>query len=162
MAFMSTQKIQTARAATPAPPEVSGWLLLLCIILTLLYPVTGFYGIVTHTIPMLMSAHQANRVLLLSVYLVIFSAVAIMSFIAGLKLWTLKPGAVRFVRRYLVTYLTVNIAYFVFWIVVIRPNQSLSFAEMAWDHVALPIASTALWYFYLDHSKRVHATYAAE
>jgi len=159
---MTTQQIQSVANVGSARTEISGWLLLLCIILTAVYPAIGLYYIATHTIPMLIGAHQPNRLLLLSVYLVVFSGVAVLSVIAGLKLWTLKPGAVHFARRFLITNLAANIAYFVFWIVVMRPTQSFSFAEMGWDHVARPIVSTALWYFYLEHSRRVRATYSAE
>ncbi len=112
-----------------------------------------------HAVPMLIGTHSPNRMFLLSVYSVVFTAVAIFSFTAGLKLWTVKPDAVRFARRYLVTYLAANIAYFVFWIIVAQPDQPLSFAEMGWYHVVTPIGSMTLWYFYLEHSKRVRATY---
>src|SRR5205814_10541183 len=81
------------------------------------------------------------------------------SFRAGLNLWLVKPDAVRFARRYLLTYLIANIAYFVFWTLVVRPTQMLGLTEMGWYHVVGPIASTALWYFYLEHSKRVRDTY---
>jgi len=37
---------------------------------------------------------------------------AVVSFIAGLKLWPEKPEAVRFARSWLSTYLVVNFAYF--------------------------------------------------
>ena len=88
------------------------------------------------------------------------AALAGFSFIAGLNLWLVKPDAVRFARRFLVVNLTANVAYFLFWMAVIRPIQPVSFAEMGWYHVVGPIASTALWYFYLEHSKRVRNTYS--
>ena len=75
------------------------------------------------------------------------------------NLWLGKPDEVRFARRYRLTYLIANIAYFVFWTLVVRPTQMLGLAEMGWYHVVGPIASTALWYFYLGHSKRVRDTY---
>jgi len=52
-----------------------------------------------------------------------------------------------------------NVAYFLLWMVLARPTGQLSFAEMGWYHVVGPAASTALWYFYLEHSKRVSETY---
>ena len=98
-------------------------------------------------------------ILLLSVYSVVFTTLAVFSFLAGLKLWLIKPHAVRFARRWLWTYLIANMGYFLFWILVAKPHQSLSLAEMGWYHVVGPMPSFALWYVYLEHSKRVRATY---
>lgn len=80
---------------------------------------------------------------------------------AGLRLWLVKPHAVGFARRFLLTYLIANAAYFVFWIVVIRPTTQVAYAEMGWYHVVGPAASVFLWYTYLEHSKRVRSTYPA-
>ena len=110
--------------------------------------------------PRLIRGDSPARTVLLSVYSIVFTTVAVLSFIAGLKLWLVKPNAVRFARRWLWTYLIANIAYFVFWVVVAKPHQSLSLAGMGWYHVVGPIPSFALWYFYLEHSKRVRATYS--
>ena len=82
-------------------------------------------------------------------------------FVAGMKLWLMKHDAVRFARRYLLVYLTANILYSVFWMLVVRPTQ-LGLAEMGWYHVVGPIASTALWYFYLEHSRVCKKPFATD
>lgn len=143
------------------PSEVGGWLLVLCLILTVVYPATSLYRIFSHTIPTVFAAHAPSRILLLSVYSLVFSAVAVLSFVTGVRLWLVKPNAVDFARRYLLTYLIANVSYFLFWILVIRPTRQIAFAEMAWFHVVGPVASAALWYTYLEHSKRVRNTYSA-
>jgi hypothetical protein len=74
-------------------------------------------------------SHTQSRILL-SVYSFVFTAVSVLSCSAGLKLWLVKPDAVRFAKRYLLTYLLANIAYFVFWLIVMWPNRSLSLAQM--------------------------------
>lgn len=158
--FVNVQEIQTMQSDGAIPPAVSGWLLVLCLLLTFSYPATSLYHISIHTIPMLITAHSPSRIVLLTVYSALFIVMAVYSFLAGLKLWLVKPDAVRFAKRYLLAYLIADIAYFVFWIIIIRPHQTASFAEMGWSHVVSPIPSTALWYFYLEHSKRVRATYA--
>jgi hypothetical protein len=155
---MNTQGIQT----TGIPPVVTGWLLVLCLLLTFMYPATSLYHIFSHTIPNLIDANTVARAILLGVYSGLFIAIAIFSFLAGLKLWLIKPGAVRFARCYLLTNLGANIAYFVFWALIVRPTQIASLAQMGWYHVVGPIPSVALWYFYLEHSKRVRATYLSE
>jgi hypothetical protein len=152
---MDTQGIQT----TGIPAAVTGWLLVLCLLLTFMYPTTSLYCIFSYTIPNLIHADTTARTILLGVYSVLFIAVAVFSFLAGLKLWLVKPSAVRFARIYLMTYLGANIAYFLFWVLIVRPTQVASLVEMGWYHVVSPIPSVALWYFYLEHSKRVWATY---
>jgi hypothetical protein len=98
----------------------------LWLILTIVLPSTSLYRINAHTIPTAIAAHTLNRILLLSVSL-LFSALAVLSFMAGLRLWLVKPHAVGFARRFLLTYLIANAAYFVFWIAVIGPlNKSLT------------------------------------
>ena len=106
--------------------------------------------------------HRPRFILLLSVYCIVFSALAVLSFIAGMKLWLVRPDAIRFVRRWLWTYLIANFAYFGFWIALANKPSPLSLAVMGWDHVVGPIPSFVLWYFYLEHSKRVRATYPGQ
>jgi Protein of unknown function (DUF2569) len=147
------------RTDSGIPPVVSGWLLLFCLSLTIAYPGTILYRIFSHTIPRLTHAHTAALVFLLTTYSLLFGAMSIFSFLVGLRLWLVSPGAVRFARHYLRISIGANMAYFVFWILLFRPSQSLSLAQMGWSHVAGPLLYFALWYSYLEHSKRVRATY---
>ncbi len=154
---MDPQLQSTSDSRVPA--DVSGWLLALCLILTVVFPATSLYRIISHTIPTAIGAHTLNRIVLLSVYSLLFSALAVLSFMAGLRLWLVKPHAVGFARRFLLTYMIANAAYFVFWIAVIRPTTQVAYAEMGWYHIVGPAASVFLWYTYLGHSKRVRSTY---
>lgn len=141
------------------PAEVSGWLLALCLILTIVFPSTSLYRIISHTIPTAITAHALNRKLLLSVYSLLFSALAVLSFMAGLRLWLVKPHAVGFARRFLLTYLIANAGYFVFWIAVVRPSKQVAYAVMGWYHIVGPALFVFFWHTYLEHSKRVRNTY---
>jgi hypothetical protein len=152
-------QLQSPSDSSGVPAEVSGWLLALCLILTIVFPVTSLYRIISHTIPTVIAAHTLNRILLLSVYSLVFSALAVLSFVAGLRLWLVKPHAVGLARRFLLTYLIANAAYFVFWIAVIRPTKQVAYAEMGWYHLVGPAAFGYLWRTYLEHSKRVRYTY---
>ena len=60
-------------------------------------------------------------------------------------------------RRYLLTYLIANFAYFGFWM-LLRPHSQAAYAEMGWYHVVGPIGTFYLWSVYLEHSKRVKET----
>ena len=129
-----------------------------CLSLTLVFPGMSLFQI-SHTIPALGSAHAARRILLLIVYFVVFTSLAIFSCITGLRLWLIKPRAVELAKRYLLTYLIAQLAFFLFWLALIRPKAPVALAEMAWYHVAGPLPFVALCYSYLEHSKRVRDTY---
>jgi hypothetical protein len=43
--------------SSSVPAEVSGWLLALCLILTIVFPATSLYRIISHTIPTAIAAH---------------------------------------------------------------------------------------------------------
>jgi hypothetical protein len=158
---MNTKEINALQIQPPPPTGVEGWLLFLCLALALFAPLADFYHIIFSTAPRLVNAHTFKTMFLLSVYSTTFAGLGIFSVIAGVRLWLIKPGAVKLARRYLWTYLIANIGYFVFWIAVMRPKQLESFAAMGWYHVAGPIGAFALWSVYLEHSKRVRTTYVS-
>jgi hypothetical protein len=105
-----TAKSQATPVEDQIPPGVTGWLFFFCVILTFLYPATSLYYIVTHTVPSLMGQHRFAFTLLLSIYCMAFSSIAVFSLVAGLKLWLVKPDAVKFARTWLWTYLLTNFA----------------------------------------------------
>jgi hypothetical protein len=156
---MNDEPIRQPLFESEVPKEISGWLLLLCLVLTVIYPSSSLYQIFANIVPTLGTAENPNRILLLGVYCVLFSALAMFSFAAGVKLWLIRPGAVTFTRRFWLTYLISNIAYFGFWMLLFRPSRGASLAAMGWQHVAGPILPFALWSVYLEHSKRVRETY---
>jgi len=88
--------------------EVSGWLPALCLLLTIVFPATSLYPIISHTVPTGIAVHTFNRMVLLGVYSLLFSALPVLSFMAGLRLWLVKPQAVGFARRFLLTYSIAN------------------------------------------------------
>ena len=108
---------------------------------------------------MLMSPRTPAQVALLSVYAIVFTILAMISFSTGLKLWMVKPGAVRFAKQFLIINLCAHSGYFAFWVILRRPVHSASLAEMGWDHVVGILPFTLLWYFYLENSRRVRQTY---
>lgn len=152
-------QLQSSPESSGVPAQVTGWLLALCIILTIVFPATSLYQIISHAIPTVITAQTLNRKLLPVVYGLLSGALAVFSCVAGFRLWCVKHNAVAFARRFLLSYLVGNCAYFVFWVAVIRPTKQLAYAEMGWYHIIGPAASVFLWNTYLKHSTRVRNTY---
>jgi hypothetical protein len=140
-------------------PVVVGWLLVLCLVLTFACPASVLYQTFAHTVPALLNTHDPKYVMLLSVCAVLFLGVAAFSFTAGLALWMIKPRAARLAKRFWLTYLCVHLGYFGFWALLVRPSHLSAAAAMVWYHVAGPLLPYFLWTVYLEHSKRVRATY---
>jgi hypothetical protein len=143
----------------PPVPVIQGWLLALCIGLTIIFPASTLYGVAAKTIPALLHGHTIKGQLSCASYAVLFSGVAVFSFVAGVRLWTVKPEAVGFAKRFLWTFLLAHFGYFALWFLLFEPVSALRLAEMAWYHIVGPIPSFFLWTVYLEHSKRVRATY---
>jgi hypothetical protein len=76
-------QLQSPSNRSSIPAEVSGWLLALCLILTIVFPATTLYRSISHTIPTAIAAHTFNRIVLLSAYSLLFSALAVLSFMAA-------------------------------------------------------------------------------
>ena len=149
-------------AVPPVRPAVGGWLLLLCLLLVFVSPVSALYSVFWLTLPKLVTATTADRIILLSVYCCAFLALAICSVWTGLKLWMVHPNADKVARMYILGYLITNIVYFAFWYFLVGPRTTLGLAQMAWYHVVGPVGSSALWYFYLENSSRVRETYSSD
>jgi hypothetical protein len=147
----------------PNDTAVGGWLLVLCFVLTCLHPATSLYHIFSYTIPNLTNPHVSLAIVVLfTIYSVIFIPLVVFGFLAGSKLWRVKLGAVSFAKRYLLTNLAAHIGYFVIWLswmFIVHAPRHNGFAEMGRDHLVGPILFVAIWYSYLEHSKRVRTTY---
>ena len=97
--YVNTAETQAVSIEPTASEGVTGWLLCLCLLLTFVYPARTLYHILAYTLPTLFSGHGFKLIFLLSVYSIVFISLAVLSFIAGLKLWLVRPGAVIFARR---------------------------------------------------------------
>ncbi len=143
--------------------RVGGWLLLLCVSLTILGPLATVYNLVAgysqlqtlfESTPGLKTLYNIDS--FLSVALGLFSLWA------GFSLWTRMEGAVERAKKYLYAVLGYSaILYFL-------PNMSGLPEEMSAEmQSVMVIASTrsviyvAIWYLYLTKSKRVRGTYPA-
>src|SRR3954452_24717142 len=123
-------EIDRQPAISSPPPEVSGWVLVLCLVLVFVSPASALYSAVWQEFPKLIGAHTAARAVLLAVYCVAFTSLAIGSVWAGVKLWLIHPKADMFARKYLLAYLAGHIGYFLFWLLLTRSTETLSLASM--------------------------------
>ncbi len=146
-------------ASNPAP-VIDGWLFWLCFQLILIVPAGTLYRITTNTWLALVRPSDPIRMLLAGVYLVVFMAIAVLSFTAGIRLWAIKPDAVRLAQIFFRMFLCAHLGYLALWCLLMRPNISVSLARMIEAHMALPLPFFFVWTSYLEHSKRVKETYS--
>src|ERR1700751_461196 len=142
---------QTQNAVLPVhdPKPVSGWLLFLCLLLTIVTPLAAIYQLSTEIVPKILIPSSPRMTILRAVLALLTASLGTFSFIAGLKLGLVKNDAVPVARRFLLAYVAANLGYFVFWLLVMHPSDRLRLAAMGWRFVVGPIGSFALWFTYL-------------
>ena len=87
---------------------------------------------------------------------------ACFSIYAGMRLWRIKPDAVKAAKRFLLTYLSMNLVAAA--VAAVLAFSSSEWAEPLADATTSPLPSlvyVGIWYSYLNRSKRVAATYPA-
>lgn len=133
-----------------APAGVRGWLLLFCVVLAFLNPVSIVYQIVV--------ALRSGLDVVGTVYVLGYSAIALFSLTAGLFLWQIRPKAVTTAKIFLLTQAGFAVA---LWIKVLlgTANTHGSAAVSALGILSRPLLFAVIWYAYLTKSKRVQATY---
>ncbi len=147
---------QPAVPATSISPSnalhgVQGWLLLLCIALTIGIP--------------LLTAYNWSKIFSYGVTpfpwfsLGLSIVMALFSFFAGISLWTVRTNAVRIAKAYFITEMIVP---FVFGARLLIEVATSRVEMSAWNIFAVfvrPILMAVIGYLYLTRSKRVQATY---
>ena len=138
---------------------VEGWLMLFCISLMVIGPAFALYDVFVNVLPRLMRTHDLKREILWSVYVVMFTAIPMVGFVTGLRLWLVRRGAVRMAKLWLLLMYCGHVSYFFLWLVLFWHARTDPVARMAWFHVIGPLVPFFLWTTYLTHSKRVRDTY---
>lgn len=149
-----------------APEGVKGWLLLLCLNLTIFIPATYIYQF--NCILDLYNSTRNKILPLMFKKLLLFNIatgatmlfLAIFSFYVGLKLWNIKSGAVKIGKAFLIIQL-----FLIFIITTIRPFMTFSIESKGTIFGAILLSlipsllQFGLWYLYLSRSSRVYNTY---
>lgn len=160
--------VEAVPAATGVIPEsqprydrVGGWLLFFCVTLVILNPLTtlGFtaYGVLS-LLPML-----GDLPAIVTVVTVLDSALSLslmgFSLYAGISLWSLRPGAVRIAKAFLIAGAIYTVVSPLLWLLPGVPRDtSVSTLEGLLDSWR-GLLYFAIWLNYLRMSKRVKATY---
>ncbi|MGO9580933.1 MAG: hypothetical protein ACLP2P_16155 [Desulfobaccales bacterium] len=145
---------------------VKGWLLLLCLNLTIFIPASYLYQF--NCILDLYNSTRNKILLLMFKKLLLFNIatgatmlfLAIFSFYVGMKLWNIKSGAVRIGKAFLIIQL-----FLIFIITIIRPFMTFSSEPKGTIFGAILLSlipslfQFGLWYLYLSKSSRVYNTY---
>ncbi|MGA7578650.1 MAG: DUF2569 family protein [Desulfobaccales bacterium] len=146
--------------------EVRGWLLFLCINLTLIIPFSSIYE-ASSALGMYLPGASSLQFFIfrqsLAYHLGVIAAttfLAIFSFYAGLCLWQLKPNAVKTVKLFLISQLLLMML-----LMTLRPVTVFTLGASPGSFAAtlprlIPFLSYfGVWYAYLSFSRRVHLTY---
>ena len=147
---------------TPPPQGVGGWLLFFCIQVTILGPLLSIACVALLTVSLAdgAGATPVGRYLLILASLGV--AVAAFGTFAGVRLWLVRPGALRVTRAYLIMLGALQVLTLVMTRMLGPPG------EVA--HALVPnqimggiggLAGAVFWWLYFSHSKRVKATYTA-
>lgn len=142
---------------------VRGWLLLLCICLTILDPFSAFMTLMAVTNaakPYFDQYPELFRLVLIggvcSTFLIVFSIYA------GLSLWRVVPNAVTTAKRYFISaFIYALFSMFLPVIVGVSEKSVPEFSQGASLNNIIVMVYLAIWYLYLMRSKRVKATYTA-
>jgi hypothetical protein len=141
---------------------VKGWLLLLCLILTIISPAAHLgqlemewqeFNSLFGTYPHLRDAVVIETLLTLGLMAY--------SIYAGFVLWSFKFGAVKIAKSYLLAWLICSIARpFIFVSIADLPTAFIDeILDEGGKNVVISILTFAIWFTYLYRSKRVRATY---
>jgi hypothetical protein len=149
----------SAAASPDGPRGVAGWLLLLCVLLTILAPLSmAALAFVNLRTPW--DRLQAPIRVLVATETLGLLLVGAFACYAGSRLWALDPGGPRLARWALAAHplfrlLLIPVAFFL----PVDRNLASKLFELAGTEFFRSVPSAVIWIVYLNVSKRVAATY---
>jgi hypothetical protein len=150
-----TQVTTEGCPAKEARLKVRGWLLLLCVLLTILIPLT--------TLDQIEVARESRLNLFGIIYTLFSGALAIFSAIAGVSLWARRPNAVLTAKLFLLALAAFAVAVYVKFLIWGGVKHGPHSAQsLIIPILAKPLLFAAVWYSYLIKSKRVQATFPVD
>jgi hypothetical protein len=144
--------------------SVGGWLLLLCIGLTIGSPLRTLYNLISsyNEIHQLFDIFPGLKNLLYVDGLLSIILMAL-SIRAGIALWSIKPGAVKIAKNYLLIFLGYSLLSVFLPFTAGLPSEAndVMMAEVV-KGLIQSLVFFGVWYSYLNVSERVKATYKFE
>jgi|YelNatPaOPRAMG01_1025707.scaffolds.fasta_scaffold17313_4 hypothetical protein len=156
----TTNTSEAAAAEKPRYKGVRGWLLLFCLGCTILSPLLTIGGLLKEfadnnwqavdLFPGLRAATQIDAVLRL--------AVTAFGIYAGVRLWRVRPRAVRTAKGYLLAVLAYSVVAALLPLTAAVPNRD-AVLETGIGRMLATLVAFSIWLAYFTSSKRVKATY---
>jgi len=140
---------------------VGGWLLLLCIVLTIISPLRTIYNLGTSYSETHQYFSQFPGLSVIFSIDCIFSAVVLFYGIrAGISLWKIKPGAVKMAKDYMYIFLGYSfIAIFLPFMAGLPSASNEAMIPIVAKSTFQSLLFFGIWFSYLNKSQRVKATY---
>ena len=145
----------------PRSEGVGGWLLLFCLALTVFNPIITLVNFASGFPENVEYFDQFPGLLVITAIDVLLS-LGLMGFsvYAGTGLWSIRPGAVQMAKRFLLCSLAyLAVASILPFMAGLPSAANEVMAVVVFKDVFRGIAYFAIWYSYLNKSKRVRATY---
>lgn len=150
----------TTASPRPRYQGVRGWLLLLCLVLTVSFPLLMSLQLLgSLRAEWRLLAHRPDLVVILVADGILRAALIACSAYAGVRLWRIRPGAVRATKGFLVCLVAYSFIREAVRFLTHPTGGSLT--EEAAKRLLQSFLIVAIWYSYLVSSKRVRATYGA-
>jgi hypothetical protein len=137
---------------------IAGWLLLLCLVLTVLFPAGAISDLLTSYVQIKLDSQELTKFRIFEIIDSMLNiGITLFGIYAGISLWKLKSGAVGLAKKYLIIDLAYSLATCFLPFLAGLPVQIFDtfLNETALFHVTLVI----VWYLYLVKSKRVKETF---
>jgi len=155
--------LPTEAAVQPEYQGVGGWLLFFCISLTVLGPLLTVASLITgFGISAEAFREFPGLLVMLIIDTVLSLGIAGFGLYAGLQLWRVRPGAVLTAKKYLYCALGYHILGIGLpWIAGLSPEDTKAMIVDGIRDTVRGLIYFAIWFSYLNQSKRVKATYTS-
>ena len=147
---------------------VRGWLLLLCLNLLILIPAFSLYQIncnldflflPQYRILLFVWSKSYYYFSIVNIFVMLF--ITAYSFYSGLQLWTIKAGAIRTAKTFLIVQLSLTLVMLaLLQITMLQLGGNRNMAVFIIEQLVPPVLYFSVWYAYLGKSRRVDLTYA--
>ncbi len=148
----------------PAWVGIKGWLLFLCIALTIIGPLANLTQLVKAIDTMDGVGNYGNLKMVMTLDVIFGFGLIALSLYAGVRLWTIRRGAVKSARMFFFCVLAYQGWAFFGPLLLMGGSGRFNekYIELILPKVIGGLAAVAIWLSYLKRSRRVKATFPQE